>query len=289
MKIKDENFKIKIVESKISPEEEKHKARRMLELNVWLMIGVLVSFFSVWSSSFSSLFEIFNNFYLLALFLVLPIIFKLIFDKLPFEFLRDKSKISDVNGENENGLIENIEQNSDFEFYGKFKFEIENIKESRQIAEKIFNRSGVYLLVGCIIAFSGILLFYSPYFQTVKVPTNDIYERVLNDLPRFGSLFFIELVAFFFLKQYRIMLEEYRFYESIKRQRQDNLTFLKLVEKYETNENILNLLLEKNKFQRQDKLLDGETTEILETQKLVNQDLDLILKLNELIKTSKSS
>lgn len=102
------------------------------------------------------------------------------------------------------------------------------------------------------------------------------------------TLFFIEFIALFFLKQYRIMLEEYRYYEAIKRKRQDNLTLVELIEKHKDNTELLKLITENISRSSVTKLSNGETTEILETQKLVNQDLDIFAKFTDLIKEIKS-
>ena len=99
---------------------------------------------------------------------------------------------------------------------------------------------------------------------------------------------FIEFIAFFFLKQYRIMLEEYRYYEAIKRKRQDNINLIDLIESHKENPELLKILTENISQSIVTKLSNGETTEILETQKIVNQDLDIFSKFTELIKEIKT-
>ena len=164
---------------------------------------------------------------------------------------------------------------------------VENcINESKNIAERVFSRSGVYLLVGCLVAFTGVAIFYSPLFSITS--SIDVTQRLLDYLPRFGALFFIEFIAFFFLKQYRIMLEEYRYYEAIKRKRQDNFVLVELIEKYKDNPELLKTLVDKVNQSTITKLANGETTEVLETQKIVNQDMDIFSKFTDLIKEIKS-
>jgi hypothetical protein len=140
--------------------------------------------------------------------------------------------------------------------------------------------------VGCLIAFIGVAIFYSPIFQNTT--STDISQRLLDYLPRFGALFLIEFIALFFLKQYRIMLEEYRYYEAIKRKRQDNFNLIELVETHRDNLELLKLLTENISQTVITKLVTGETTEILETQKLVNHDMDMFSKFTDLIKEIKS-
>ena len=264
---------------------------RVLELYVWIIVAMLVTFPILYSSFRYSgfhedfIFEFYNQF-LIGVFLILvPVLFKLIFGKLPFEYLRSiregKHEINIQNSENVKVFIQDLTSEESVE-----KYVIQCINESKNISEKIFNRSGVYLLVGCLIAFIGVVIFYSPIFQTTE--TKDISQRLLDYLPRFGSLFFIEFVAFFFLKQYRIMLEEYRYYEAIKRKRQDNHNLVNLIENHKDNLELLKILTENISQLATTKLSNGETTEILETQKIVNQDLDIFSKLVELIREIKT-
>jgi hypothetical protein len=94
------------------------------------------------------------------------------------------------------------------------------------IADRIYSRSGVYLLIGVLIAFSGLTFFY---LQTLPLaPGKDLYAVLVALLPRFGVLFFIELIAFFFLRQYRAAMDEFRYFEAIKRSREDNVAIVAL-------------------------------------------------------------
>jgi len=225
--------------------------------------------------------EFYNQFLLGTLLLLIPVLFKLIFGKLPLEYLRSKREgaheIKIQDSQNINLVIKQHQNNNLNDDYN-----LVCVNESKTISEKIYARSGVYLLVGCLIAFIGLAIFYSPIFP--KSSSTEIAQRLLDYLPRFGALFFVEFIAFFFLKQYRIMLEEYRYYEAIKRKRQDNLKLVELIDTYKDNIDLLKLLTENLSQTVVKRLSKGETTEILETQKIVNQDLDIFGKLTELVK-----
>lgn len=258
---------------------------RLLETYLWLIISMLIFFPAIYSYFRSGefyLLEFYNQFLLGVLFFILPTLFKLIFGKLPIEYLRSKREQNqDIRIEGDKNIV-HIHQDAKNELKNYLEICIE---ESKSISERIFTRSGVYLLVGCLIAFTGVAIFYSPIFEKSKA--TDITQRLLDYLPRFGSLFFIEFVAFFFLKQYRIMLEEYRYYEAIKRNRQDNFNFIDLIDKYMKSPDVLKIVVDKMTQNNISKMTNGETTEILETQKIVNQDLDLFAKVSEMIKTIK--
>ncbi|EHQ29700.1 hypothetical protein [Mucilaginibacter paludis] len=168
---------------------------------------------------------------------------------------------------------------------------LKNIGESARIAEKLFSRSGIYLMIGCIIAFSGVFIFYNSGLaasdNTKTAPAN-IGQELLGLLPRFGSLFFIEFIAIFFLKQYRIVLEEYRYYELAKRRRQEDYDTFALIEKHQNNASLLEILKAKYSNSEQPNILKtGETTQIIEVQKLANQETEVFTKLIDLVKMVK--
>ena len=270
---------------------KKNLYSRLIELYIWVIVAVLTIippfYWSFRQGGFDTRFFIdFYYQFLLAVFILLfPTLFKLIFGQLPFEYIRSKrNSTQDIKIESINNSTVIFEKNDMTE--NQLSYAEKCILESKSIAERIFSRSGVYLLIGCLIAFTGISIFYSPLFATIT--STDITQRLLDYLPRFGALFFIEFIAFFFLKQYRIMLEEYRYYEAIKRKRQDNFNLINLIEKHKGNPEILKIIVEKVNQNTISKMANGETTEILETQKIVNQDLDIFSKFTDLIKEIKT-
>jgi hypothetical protein len=142
-------------------------------------------------------FQGYNKLLIGILIILLPIIFNLVFGKLPVEFLRsrvDKTHEVDIRGSNDiDATIDNTggEGESDNHI-------IQCIDESRSISERIFTRSGAYLFAGCLIAFIGVTVFYSPVFS--KNDSTEVFQRLLDYLPRIGALFFIEFIAIFFFK-----------------------------------------------------------------------------------------
>jgi len=303
----------------------------------------------------------YNTFLLSVLVVIFPILFKLVFDEMPLEYIRNKNinriKTNTIPGASpvtnstlKQETVANINISPPLSIENNYK--IKHIEESRLIAETIFSRAGAYLFVGCLIAFLGVALFYSPWFTNItgletkdstntvelvkkndskkevsKTPLNkninsdtsqvsakkltpntanlddkksdekkefSLWEssfgtKILSYIPRFGALFFVEFIAFFFLKQYRIMLEEYRYYEAVKRRRQDALGALDIIEKYQDKPEVLKLALtvitDESYLPR---LTKDDTTQLIETHKLLNQETDFIGKLGDLIKTLKS-
>jgi hypothetical protein len=159
-------------------------------------------------------------------FLLLPVLCKLIFGSLPLEILRLRftgaptmltipSAGLEVQIEKTDSVTGWIPTTSDA--LGRLQL---LASASKQIAEKLYLPSGVYLLIGVLVAFSGLAFFYyqqsasdslTARLTAVEVASDQraqedsrwFKESMLHTLPRFGILFFIETIAFFFLRQYR--------------------------------------------------------------------------------------
>lgn len=163
---------------------------------------------------------------------------------------------------------------------------INNISESKKNAERLFSRSSNCLLVGCVISILGVFAFYLLNMQASQEAT-DLTSRLLQILPRFGVLFFIEYIAFFFLKQYRILMEEYRYYEAIKRERQDILSVYLLIKEYDNNPEIQKTIIDYiDKHSAKVPYITGSHK--IKTEKLVYDDLDLLSKVTSLVQAVKS-
>ena len=149
--------------------------------------------------------------------------------------------------------------------------------ESEKLSQKIYNRSSSYIFMGSLIALIGIIYFS---FQSVQILENSMgMEMLISFIPRIGALVFIELIAFFFLKQYRVTIDDFKYYESIKRQREANLFIFKIHiedEDLVKKENIESLLKSLELFQNPSLLKANETTESIENRKYSNQELDIL-------------
>ena len=206
-------------------------------------------------------------------FIIFPFLFDFIFMKYPFEFFRDKITMSEVDSS-----IDMLEYTDSIDW---------QIKESTQIAERIYSNSRAYLMIGCLVSIAGVVVFYVPFWQTSTPQSEDLTSRLLELLPRFGALFFIEYIALFFLKQYRILLEDYRYYEAIKRDRQNKKLLLEMVEKYATNQDVLKIIIEYlNQHPVHIPAFTGDHK--LQSEKALYDDMNLITKVTELIKSIKN-
>jgi hypothetical protein len=260
----------------------------MVEFYLWtaasLIVGGRVIFVVVTSRPYEApmiIREYYFEFALTTLVFVFPIVFKLIFGALPLEHLRnqrDSRLQSKANPEVGSGPSETSPTNTEASTTVALQFKLLHsyALESRQLAKGIYGRAGVYLLVGVLVAFSGLVFFYA---QTPSVvPTGDSYSLLIGLAPKFGILFFIEFVAFFFLKQYRSAMDEFRYYDGIARVREEVLTLLQVSFSNGKAVSPMDLVKYDSFFSRSGVLNKGQTTEILEARRIDSNDLDVIQK-----------
>ena len=320
-----------------------HSKLATLEVTLWLILALLISgrpllFLILYPRDISM---VFRNFYLELLAGVIcvlfPFIFRLTFSHFPLQLIRRSRESQTVHKRQleENTLPSNPRGQSEPKVSttaiypapattsGYMELLAENAVSSRQIAEGIYTRAGVYLLIGAIIAISGLVFFYtqtsplrdliakaatiedSSRLQSSAASTSSTVTALSNPqpqqrapqadssalladlliamVPRFGILFFIEFIAFFFLRQYRSAMDEFRHFEAIKRSREDRLALVALM-KAESGSVELFDLLQGNYFSSSSgKLAAGETTESLETRKLTRDELAMFEKFADII------
>lgn len=161
---------------------------------------------------------------------------------------------------------------------------------SANLASSILGRSSLYLLVGVLSSVGGLLFFY---YQVANIGRAEDVSNTVSTffiiLPKISILIFIELIAFFFLRQYKSTMDEFRYYESIKRSRQETLAILKLISI--NNEEIDYLsVIDKIGFRSKiDKLEQGQTLDILESKKLEKHEFEILSKIIDSVVAKKGS
>lgn len=242
----------------------------------------------------------YTNILLSILFLLFPLLYFQIFGKLPTQALRDgtgflKNKNVVVHGSGNIINFENDkEKNSNKSEFSKLdesnlaEVDLLNklVTSSEKLSNKIYTRSGVYLMFGVLIAFGGVLYFS---FQSITPPSNaDTAQNLILLAPKFGILFFIEFIAFFFLKQYRAAMDEFRYYDSIKRSRESQLAIFLIATKTFQEKNFITVVDKMNFYKSIDKLSAGETTELLEAYKSNKNEFDILKeKISNEVKLAK--
>ena len=181
-------------------------------------------------------------------------------------------------------------------------------ERTSDITTRIYNRAGVYLFVGVVISFTGLAFFYVRTAQTsydykleIESQTStgkqlreessvkDAVGRLVVLLPGFGILFFIEFIAFFFLRQYRSAMDEFRYFDAIRRNREENLVILKM---FTENTNITpteDVLGAMRMYSSAGILESGQTTDIIETKKLQKDELIIFEKLIDIMSTLRNA
>lgn len=159
-------------------------------------------------------------------------------------------------------------------------------KSSRSLAASLYNRSGVYLISGVSLAVGGIVAFYL-LRPVVKSGTAAI-DLFVALLPGSSMLLFVELIAFFFLRQSRAVMDEFRHFDQLARSREELLAALRLTAEMGKPLDVAELMTKGFYFTRGERLAVGETTEIVEARKLEKTEIDLLNKVVELISTRKA-
>lgn len=157
---------------------------------------------------------------------------------------------------------------------------------SRRLSQSIYSRAGVYLLVGVFVAFSGLAFFY---VQTAQPAPSSLEGMALlvTLAPKFGILFFIELVAFFFLRQYRAAMDEFRYYEAVKRNREETLALIRIAADSGKPIDPIDLVKNESFFSKAGVLGKDQSSEIIESRKLEKNELDLLEKVIDVVSRSK--
>jgi len=140
------------------------------------------------------------------------------------------------------------------------------------------------LIVGILTAVSGVFFFYietsasragapiTPGTDLATLFVTDLFEA----LPRIGVLIFVEIIALFFLKQYQAMREEHRYFEAIRRSREDTALLLKYLETA-TPAPAAEKLIEQGVFYSSPGVLkSGETTAFVEERKISKDEMNVI-------------
>lgn len=280
-----------------------YSLRRASEIIFWIFIAFIASG-QMWLQLIINrrmnindlIYEFYSNVIIFLSFIFIPWLFAQIFGLMPIRFLREilfnKKNIKTTTNIIYNSKIVETEKKP------RRKSEIINqnpsqadkpselmnklSRKSAEIAEKMYNRAGVYLFVGVIIAFAGLFFFYFMTYQSNQI-SKEFQERILEVLPRFGILFFIEFIALFFLRQYRSAMDEYRYFEAIKRKREENSILIHILLETKPNKDLMNFLEKFSLYSDLGKLTKGESTEILESKRIADNEVRVYEKIFETI------
>jgi hypothetical protein len=264
--------------------QAKERELRVFEAFAWLMIALTLLVANAYPRVLAgeSATKVFLSFEpaqawvgIIALF---PVLVQMIYGKLPVEALRYAHNEGMKDEENAKSQWA---EHSPAELFALYS------KQSSEVANRIFSRAGLYLLVGSVIAIGAASGFFLQSSTITSKNTFDISAIFVELAPRATFLFFLELVAFYFLRQSRIAMEEYRYFEEIQRRREEILAIIRITALHGTNVDLVELVKNGTFSSNVKNLQAGETTEILENKKLDRGELELLQKVIEAISLAK--
>jgi hypothetical protein len=161
-------------------------------------------------------------------------------------------------------------------------FEME-VKSSERRAESLFERSTLMLAGGIIMAFIGVAIFYvtlpdppiSPESAYLTGPTSQpnglsddkLKWYLLRAIRPAGVLIFVEAIAWFLLRQYRALIEDYKSFHRLYMKRANYLAALRILDKQTIRPEDIYIAASLVEEDLSGKLRKGETTESLENLK----------------------
>ncbi|GAA5012637.1 hypothetical protein GCM10025794_00760 [Massilia kyonggiensis] len=154
-------------------------------------------------------------------------------------------------------------------------------------ADSFFTRSTLLLGGGIIMAFIGVTIFYLTLPETQKDETLTSYwPKAIRPV---GVLFFLESIAWFLLRQYRTLVEDYKWFYRVYLKRANYLTALRILTKDSIRAEEMFVAASLMQYDVSGHLKAGETTEWLEAAKtpeanMVVELLKAITSLPEKIK-----
>lgn len=285
----------------------------LIELLFWLVISCLLSFpvlqeFFFRGMIYLQTYEIYSSQVILSFVATLvPVIFAFVYGDFPINYLKQKNLASkrDVNhrgingatSEKVNGFDSEIvstdmtistlrtthqaidhksDRSSEYKVLEYIRF---MVVSSTKLADRMLRNASLYLFSGVLIAIVGLGFFYTQTLSAISLGVLDFSRTMLSLAPKFGILFFIELIAFFFLKQYRTSMDEFRYYESLKRSREETYAIVRLMMLDGGKIDMLKLI-EKYGFRTKvDKLEAGQSLDHLEARKLDKSEIEILAKI----------
>lgn len=102
------------------------------------------------------------------------------------------------------------------------------IKDSRDLANTVFKRGISYFIFALMVSVLGIILFFLRTGKAVENFDDKIYKFIFSVFDRFGMPIFVETVAFYLFRQFRITMDDFKYYNRITAIRESYLVIVKL-------------------------------------------------------------
>lgn len=139
----------------------------------------------------------------------------------------------------------------------------DQVQTAAAIANALYDRSTLLISGGIVMAFIGVGVFYATVPETADIKSLSEYlPRVVRPT---GILVFVEAIAWFLLRQYRVQIEDYKSFYRIYLRRANLLIALKTIASAGKDRAQLALAAAFLQDDQSGRLRKGETTETLAT------------------------
>ncbi|BFP39510.1 hypothetical protein FGF1_03550 [Flavobacteriaceae bacterium GF1] len=146
------------------------------------------------------------------------------------------------------------------------KIFLPGLEKSYSRSVELYSRSTLMLVSGILMSVVGIIVF-AFFLPDPENFTVDQFEKYLMySIRPTMMLIFIESVAFYLLKQYRILIEDYKYFNNIYLDRLNNAEAY-ILQNEDKNKKHSDLIAKLLKSETNRKLVSGESTEHIETMK----------------------
>jgi hypothetical protein len=107
-----------------------------------------------------------------------------------------------------------------------------DVARAAALAGGLFSRSTLLLSGGIVMSFVGIAVFWAalPTFDAFT-PDTPLYRYIMLTLRPVGMLIFVEAIAWFLLRQYRALIEDYKLFHRLYLRRANLLVAVRLIKK----------------------------------------------------------
>jgi hypothetical protein len=137
-----------------------------------------------------------------------------------------------------------------------------DVRAAERRAQVLFNRSTLLLGGGIIMAFIGVTIFYLSLPESANERSLSSYA--LQAIRPTGVLIFVEAIAWFLLRQYRALIEDYKWFHRLYMKRANYLAAMRILEKSAVRPEDLYIVASLAGENLSDRMKKDETTESLQ-------------------------
>ncbi|PMD97668.1 hypothetical protein BWI97_08650 [Siphonobacter sp. BAB-5405] len=190
-----------------------------------------------------------------------------------------------IKGEIDDSFIESLKKhisedliNVKTKSYNRIYISLDEIKlRIRNEIYKLDRRANSNLAIGVIITMMALSLLWF-YTNNINLNNPDKISVAFSFLPRLSLVVFVEIFAYFFLRLYKISLNDIKYYQNELTSVEMKLTALELAIAYGEKKDISNILNDFSKAERNFILKKGETTLDIEKSKVDKENNNALIK-----------